>query len=92
MDKLKKLQRDYDELQEKYNDAIKEIQDLKEHLKKYTAPERGKKYYQTHKEKLVKKTQERRRGVKPDPDKVKEYNRRAYLKRKEKLHSNNIIQ
>lgn len=92
MDKLKEIQKDYDELKNKYSDALKEIQELKDHLKKYTAPERGKKYYQAHKEDLIKKTKERRRGVKPDAEKIKEYNQRAYLKRKEKLNSDDIIQ
>ena len=32
-----------------------ELEDIKEHLKKYTAPERSKKYYENHKEKLLQK-------------------------------------
>lgn len=92
MDKLKEIQKDYDELKNKYNDALKEIQELKEHLKKYTAPERGKKYYQAHKEELIQKTKEYRKKTTPDPEKIKEYNRRSYLKRKAKLQSNKDIQ
>ena len=58
--------------------------ETKEHLKKYTAPSRAKKYYETHKETLLKKMKENT----PDKDKIKEKNRKAYLKRKELLESN----
>ena len=37
------------------NKLNKEIDDLKEHLKKYTAPERNKKYYENIKKKLLNK-------------------------------------
>lgn len=56
-----------------------ELEDTREHLKKYTAPERSKKYYETHKEKLLQK-------MKDNPistDKRKEYNKIYYLKKKE---------
>ena len=56
-----------------------ELEDIKEHLKKYTAPERSKKYYENHKEKLLQK-------MKDNPissDKRKEYNKNYYLKKKE---------
>lgn len=55
-----------------------ELEDIKEHLKKYTAPERSKKYYENHKEKLLQK-------MKDNPissDKRKEYNKNYYLKKK----------
>jgi hypothetical protein len=58
--------------------------ETKEHLKKYTAPSRAKKYYETQKETLLKKMKENT----PDKDKIKEKNRKAYLKRKELLESN----
>lgn len=56
-----------------------ELDETKEHLKKYTAPKRNKKYYETHKEELLNK-------MKLEPissDKRKEYNKNYYLKRKE---------
>lgn len=59
-----------------------ELEDTKEHLKKYTAPERSKKYYENHKEKLLQK-------MKDNPissDKRKEYNKNYYLKKKENLN------
>lgn len=67
---------------EKLNQKIllleKENEELKEHLKKYTAPSRSKKYYETHKEELLNKMKEN-----PIPsDKRKEYNKNYYLKKK----------
>ena len=53
----------------------KELIDTKEKLKKYTAPERNKKYYDLHKEEIISKQ-------KPvSSEKRKEYNRISYLKR-----------
>lgn len=52
-----------------------ELSVVKEHLKKYTAPERNREYYQSKKEELKK-----------DPEykmKRSEINKRAYAKRKE---------
>ena len=63
------------------------INELTEHLKKYTAPKRNKKFYENHKEEIIKKVmeyKEKNKDKKSDPEKIKEYNRRAYLKRKEK--------
>jgi len=55
----------------------KELNDTKEKLKKYTAPERNKKYYNLHKEEIIAKQ-------KPvSSEKRKEYNRISYLRRKE---------
>lgn len=62
-----------------------EINELKEHLKKYTAPERNKKYYENNKDKILKRNKEykEKNNIKKiDPDKIKEYNRKAYLKKK----------
>jgi hypothetical protein len=71
----------------------KEIIELKEHLKKYTAPSRNKKYYENHKDELLQKNKEYIKKTNyfenyeynVSPDKRKEYNKKAYLKRKEKL-------
>ena len=69
------------ELQEKVSKLEEELQSTKEHLKRYTAPSSRKEYYQNNKE-LVK---ERISKCRPTPEQRKEYNKRAYLKRKEKL-------
>jgi hypothetical protein len=75
------------------NKLLKEkINELTEHLKKYTAPKRNKKFYENHKEEIIKKVmeyKEKNKDKKSDPEKIKEYNRRAYLKRKEKNTENN---
>jgi hypothetical protein len=66
-----------------------ELKDTKEHLKKYTAPSNMKKYYQNHKEEIIKKVKEykEKNNYKPiiDKEKRKEYAKRAYLNKKEKL-------
>ena len=74
------------------NKLLKEkINELTEHLKKYTAPKRNKKFYENHKEEIIKKVmeyKEKNKDKKQDPEKIKEYNRRAYLKRKQKNTEN----
>jgi hypothetical protein len=71
-----------------------ELKDTKEHLKKYTAPSNMKKYYQNHKEEIIKKVKEykEKNNYKPiiDKEKRKEYNKIAYQKRKEKNKFENI--
>lgn len=64
---------------EKENDKLKnELVETKEHLKKYTSPDRCKKYYEENKEKLLTKMKEN-----PIPsEKRKEYNKKYYLKKK----------
>ena len=69
-------------LEEENNILRVELDETKEHLKKYTAPKRNKKYYETHKEELLNK-------MKLEPiasDKRKEYNKNYYLKKKEILN------
>jgi uncharacterized coiled-coil DUF342 family protein len=63
------------ESQEELGNLIEKIRELNTHLKKYTAPERARAYYQNHKDDL-----------KHDPDykqKRAEINKRAYEKRKQ---------
>lgn len=67
-----------------------EIIILKEHLKKYTAPARNRKYYENHKEEIIQKVKEYQSNKQPNNkvkqtisnEKKKEYNKRAYEKRK----------
>jgi hypothetical protein len=76
---------------EEENEKLKnELQEIKDHLKKYTSPDRCKKYYEENKEKLLTKMKEN-----PIPsEKRKEYNKNYYLKRKEKntCEHNKILQ
>jgi hypothetical protein len=79
---------DYKEL---YENLLVENKELKEHLKKYTAPKRNKTFYENHKEDIIKKVKEykEKNGVKkPSPEKIKEYSKRAYLKKKQKMLDN----
>jgi hypothetical protein len=94
------LQKEYDDFKENFNlykdDMTKKINEyevnineLKEKLKKYTAPKRNKTFYENHKEEIIKKNleyiQKNKDSLKkPDPEKLKEYNKRAYEKRKQK--------
>ena len=72
-----------------------ELVETKEHLKKYTAPSNMKKYYQNHKEEIIKKVKEykEKNNYKPniDKEKRKEYNKLAYQKRKEKIEKEKRI-
>jgi len=69
------------------NKLLKEkINELTEHLKKYTAPKRNKKFYENHKEELKQKAKEYKENI--SVEKKKEYARRAYLKKKEKSNAN----
>tara|TARA_Y100000389_G_C17242082_1_gene403650 strand:- start:392 stop:646 length:255 start_codon:yes stop_codon:yes gene_type:complete len=76
---------DYEEkikaLEEELQSTKQELQATKDHLKKYTAPTRNKKYYHENKEKIKQKQ------YAPSiitPEQRKEYNKRAYQKRKGK--------
>jgi len=77
MDKDEKVK----EMEEKISNLETELQSTKEHLKKYTAPSYKKEYYEKNKAVI----NERNKNYKPTPEQKKEYNRREYLKRKEKL-------
>ena len=70
------------------NNALKQrVLELEEHLKKYTSPARNRKYYETHKDEILQKMKLKEPC---DKDKRKEINKRAYLKRKEKIETGNI--
>ena len=77
MDKDEKIKA----LEEELELLKQELMETKEHLKKYTAPSRSKTYYETHKENLL----EKMKKYKQTPEQIKERNKKAYLKRKEKL-------
>jgi hypothetical protein len=77
------------QLRDELEKTKQELEITKEHLKKYTAPTRHKTYYENHKQEILEKMKQ-----KPpvDKEKRKEINRKAYLKKKEKLQKieNNI--
>jgi len=73
-------------LKEELEKTKNELIETKEHLKKYTAPIRNKIYYEKNKEKVIEDGAKYLKNLKEQhPEKIKEYARRAYLKRKEKL-------
>jgi hypothetical protein len=78
MDNFDNIKKENEELKEKILLLEKENEELKDHLKKYTAPARNKKYYETHKAELLNKMKE----TPIAPDKKKEYNKNYYLKQK----------
>lgn len=104
------LQKEYEDLKKEFQiykeDMINKINEyelntneLKEKLKKYTAPKRNKTFYENHKEEIIKKNKEyiqknKNNLKKPDPEKIKEYNKRAYEKRKQQnninINDNNV--
>ncbi len=88
---------EYQELLNKlkmYEDKIflleNELSQTKNNLKKYT--DNTKKYYENNKEEIIKKVKEYKinTGYKVPKEIIKERNKRAYQKRKEKLETQNI--
>ncbi len=79
---------DNNELLEKIKILEKELNETKDHLKKYTAPSNMKKYYENHKEEIKNKVKEYKIKTNYNSnisnEKKKEYARRSYLNKKEK--------
>jgi hypothetical protein len=77
----------------KYEEQItileSQLNDTKEHLKKYTAPSNMKKYYENHKEEIKQRVNEYKEKTNYNAnltiEKKKKYARQAYLNKKEKL-------
>jgi hypothetical protein len=71
---------------ELYEKTLIELDELKKKLKTYTAPKRSKTFYENHKEEIIQKVKEykEKTGYKSPrtPEQTKEYNKRAYEKRK----------
>jgi hypothetical protein len=65
-----------------------EVDRLQVQLEKYTNNERHRKYYEKNKERVKENAKLYLNKLKDEnPDKLKEYRHRAYLKRKEKMSS-----
>ena len=86
---------DNNELQEKIKLLEQELNETKEHLKKYTSPIRNKIYYEENKEKHKQKVKEYKEKINYNstlaPEKKKEYAKQAYQNKKEKLKKINEI-
>jgi hypothetical protein len=76
-------------LEEELLKIKEELNNTKEHLKKYTAPSRSKTYYQKHKEEVIQKVKEYKKKKNytyiPTPEQKKQWARTAYLNKKEKI-------
>lgn len=89
-DTINELEEINKNLLEEIKKLNEELCSIKEHLKKYTSPLNNKIYYETHKEEHKQRVKEYQKNnnyksnYKPTPEQKKEYNRREYLKRKEK--------
>jgi hypothetical protein len=77
---------------EQINTLQNELNETKEHLKKYTAPSYKKIYYENNKEVIKQKAKEYKetKNYNPTPEQKKKWARTAYLKKKEKLETQNI--
>ena len=75
------------ELAEEIARLKEQLQTTKEHLKKYTAPVSRKEYYVNNKEVINERNRKYKEttNYKPTPEQKKEYNKQAYLRKKEKL-------
>jgi len=72
-------------LREKNEILAKELEEVKEHLKKYTSPSYKKFYYENNKEEIKEKTREYRQTHPPSEEQKKKWARTAYLNKKAKL-------
>ena len=69
------------ELKERISCLEAELHEAQTHLKKYTAPDSRKEYYEKNKQQILEK-----KKLNPIPqEKRKEYNRTSYLRRKSKM-------
>jgi predicted MPP superfamily phosphohydrolase len=84
MDELQILKLENEEMKNK-------IIELEERLKKYTNGDNHKRYYEKNKDKIMETGSNYLKKLKEEnPEKLKEYRRTAYQKRKEKLLNQNI--
>jgi len=84
-----KLINENKKLKENNEKLEKELQETKEHLKKYTAPQCKKAYYEKNKDEIKQKIKEYRQNNQPTEEQKKKWARTAYLKKKEKLKQEN---
>ena len=67
------------------------VEELRGKLSKYSNPNAHQVFYEKNKEKIIKESGERlKKLAESNPEKIKEYRRTAYLKRKEKMKNENI--
>ena len=90
---MEKLQQENIKLQEENTKLKNTIQELETRLKKYINNEAHKKYYENHKQEIKQQQSKYIEKLREEnPDKMKEYWKRAYQKRKEKKIQEQNIQ
>jgi hypothetical protein len=90
MEELNNIKKENEEIKHKLFLLEQENQELKEHLKKYTNGDNNKRYYEKNKEKVKEQgANYLKKLAEENPEKLREYRRNAYLKRKEKLQNMN---
>jgi hypothetical protein len=92
MEELINYKQLYEQLLIEHNETKNKINELTEHLKKYTAHKGSKIYYQKNKDIILEKNKEYVKVYKDNlsSEKIKEYNKRAYQNRKNKLLTHNL--
>jgi len=80
-----KLLKENQILREQNENLTKELEEIKEHLKKYTAPSYKKIYYENNKQEIKQKNKEYRQNHQPTEEQKKKWARTAYLNKKEKM-------
>ena len=72
-------------LQKEIRDLRKTVETLQTHLEKYTNSDRHKRYYEANKDRIKQNARAYLERLKEtNPEKLKEYRHRAYLRRKER--------
>ena len=86
------LLKSLEEIKTENNKLNNKINELTEHLKKYTSHKGSKTYYEKNKDIILEKNKEYVRTYKDNlsPEKIKEYNKKAYENRKKKLLNKNL--
>jgi len=81
----------YEQSLKSFEEIKNENNELTTHLKKYTAHNGSKKYYEKNKEIILEKNKEYVKNYKKElpSEKIKEYNKRSYEKRKNKKSDEN---
>lgn len=91
METVELLIKENTELKQCISELKQKNLELEEHLKKYTNSLGHRKYYEKNKEKVIKNANAYlKRLSEENPEKLKEYRRRAYLNRKERLTQERI--
>ena len=79
---------DIDIIQQENNQLKEKVKDLEEKLKKYTNGDNHKRYYEKNKVKIKEQGATYLKKLKDEnPEKLKEYRRKYYLKKKEEMKS-----